>query len=577
MRPLSDRARVSREKLAYIVDSSAAPLAAISLLSTWVAYEVSTITPHLPGIGVDKSAYAVFADTLPFRFYALLTLCFLPLMIVLKRDFGPMLRAERRSRLTGQVLRPGGMPLCSDRLPSVEPRRGIRPQARRALLPLLAVVIVAVATVWVLGGGPAPWPAESRLSFASWSESVPSFLSAASEMSVDRLRQILFAGSGTTAILYAAFTGFVVAAFQSSGRGTRWGLVLGWLGAAWLTPKLDPAVTGCFAEFFDHGLKGYCSQISSGMGVAAERWGRWVMSSFPSWKPLVGYGLFLFLFLALSAFFGLFLAARLPREESLAETGWVLTPVEVVRSATSSVRALLFAVLVLCLAWMTAGACRALGTDSYLAARIGDQVPCWSLPILLFLVAGAISFATGSSWSTMGILLPIVVGLADRLGGALPPESVLTGERLLILSIAAVLEGAIFGNHCSPVSDTTVMASISTACDHIDHARTQLPYGVTVMLVALLCGTIPQAFGLCAPSTSLAIGIVATAALLVFLGRNPAAAAQPSLDADPMTSELPFLPASDRRAGDLREKVTDTVEDFKELPDTESTPPWLRS
>jgi len=138
-----------------------------------------------------------------------------------------------------------------------------------------------------------------------------------------------------------------------------------------------------------------------------------------------------------------------------------------------------------------------------------------ALPVILFVLSGAIAFATGSSWSTMSILLPLVVGLSfalgERYGAAHPGE--MDGYMLMVLSIGAVLEGSIFGDHCSPISDTTVLSSVASASDHIDHVRTQAPYALLTMVVAIAAGYLPAAaFGL-HPVWSLTGG-----ALLLWIG-----------------------------------------------------------
>ena len=127
------------------------------------------------------------------------------------------------------------------------------------------------------------------------------------------------------------------------------------------------------------------------------------------------------------------------------------------------------ALLILYLAWMVGAVCDDLGTAKYLSATLYTKTPYLVLPVALFLLSGLIAFSTGSSWSTMTILLPLVVGLAFRMGEG----TELGGIALMVLSIGAVLEGAIFGDHCSPISDTTVMSSVASGSDHIDHVRTQ--------------------------------------------------------------------------------------------------------
>ena len=141
------------------------------------------------------------------------------------------------------------------------------------------------------------------------------------------------------------------------------------------------------------------------------------------------------------------------------------------------------------------------------------------MPSLLFLLAGLVAFATGSSWSTMSILLPLVVGLAYNLGvdTGLAETARESGQLLMAISIAATLSGAIFGDHCSPISDTTVLSSQASGCDHMAHVSTQLPYAVTVGLVAIGLGTLPIGFGV--PAIALVpVGLPVLAVLLVVLG-----------------------------------------------------------
>jgi Na+/H+ antiporter NhaC len=113
------------------------------------------------------------------------------------------------------------------------------------------------------------------------------------------------------------------------------------------------------------------------------------------------------------------------------------------------------------------------------------------LPLLTFLLASVVAFATGTSWGTMGILLPSMIPLAFLMTRGMPEA-----EILLFLCFGAVLDGAIFGDHCSPISDTTVMSSIASSCDHLDHVRTQAPYAIVAMLAAAIFGYVGMAYGL---------------------------------------------------------------------------------
>lgn len=116
------------------------------------------------------------------------------------------------------------------------------------------------------------------------------------------------------------------------------------------------------------------------------------------------------------------------------------------------------------------------------------------LPASVFVLAAFTAFSTGSSWGAMGILLPLVLPLSWAIMGA-NGQSDPEHYYLLYSSVSGVLAGAVWGDHCSPISDTTVMSSLSAGCDHIEHVRTQLPYAVLAGTAALLVGTVPTSFG----------------------------------------------------------------------------------
>jgi hypothetical protein len=139
-------------------------------------------------------------------------------------------------------------------------------------------------------------------------------------------------------------------------------------------------------------------------------------------------------------------------------------------------RAMLLAIVILVLAWGLGGVTEALGTGATCRACSAIRCRCF-LPVLVFLVAAAISFATGTSWGTMAILFPVVIPLAVAMGAGVGFDG---GEHYTILlgTISSIMAGSIFGDHCSPISDTTVLSSMASACDHIDHVRTQLPYAL---------------------------------------------------------------------------------------------------
>jgi Na+/H+ antiporter NhaC len=366
MRPLADRYRLSREKLAYLVDSTAAPVSGLILLSTWVGYEVGLLGDVAKTLGLTETGYALLFAALPMRFYCALTLVFVFASSAAGRDFGPMLAAERRAHEHGKLMRDGAQPLGQ-----ADPRHTAPPADKphrwiNAALPIAAVVIGTLAGfVFDGGGGPRlrASPA-SFFSFSFWRETL-----SASENNV-------------TVLFWAALAGATLAIL---------------LPAAQRVLSLSEAV------------------VAFGRGVRAA-----------------GY-----------------------------------------------------AAAVLLLAWALAQVCKDLGTGPIVVAALGGSLPPVVVPAVTFLAAAAVAFATGTSWGTMAILIPTAVPLAHAVGGV----------PLMLLSMAAVLDGAIFGDHCSPISDTTLMSSIAAGCDHIDHVATQLPYAMVVMVVAVPVGYVAVASG----------------------------------------------------------------------------------
>jgi Na+/H+ antiporter NhaC len=197
---------------------------------------------------------------------------------------------------------------------------------------------------------------------------------------------------------------------------------------------------------------------------------------------------------------------------------------DIPKAAWSTLRSMWIAIAILYLAWMLSAACDEIGTAEYLTVSLGDLQLPMLLPMILFGLAGAVAFATGSSWGTMGILLPLVVGLSYKLGSQIDigpyADGDASGYFLMILSIGAVLEGSIFGDHCSPISDTTVLSSVASASDHIDHVRTQAPYALLCMLFALVVGYMPAAaFGL-SSWISIPAGVFTLLLTMRLLGRG---------------------------------------------------------
>jgi len=413
-RPVTDRLRISREKLAYIVDSTAAPMAAIAVVSTWVGFEISLIGEALgtaaaqtadPALAADLQSgaanpFSVFLHSIPYLFYPILALLFVAMIVVTKRDFGPMLDAERRAAAGGGVTRPGSSPATSTDGGLMEPREGTPRRWVNAVVPVLVVVLVVVVGIWTTGA-------------------------------------------------------------QSLGEGehTLWEVV----GAA------DP----------------YKSLL---------------------WGSMLG---------AVCAVV-------------LATAQRLLRATEAVDAFVGGMRSMMMAMIILTLAWSIGAVTEALGTGPYLTGVLSDALPIWSLPALVTIVAAAVSFATGSSWGTMAILFPVVVPLAVNMGAGASFDG--GGHYTILLgAISSIMAGSIFGDHCSPISDTTVMSSLASACDHVDHVRTQLPYALVVAVVAILVGDVGSAIGL-SPWLAILLGLGILYGALRVLGSaaDQDAAAEPA-------------------------------------------------
>ena len=394
MRPITDRLNVSREKLAFLVDATAAPVTAVLFISTWIGYEVGLIDAAMKSVEfTGHNAYAVFLDMLPYSFYPLLTLAFGMMIAISRRDFGPMATAEHRARTTGKLFRDGAQ-LATDLTDSsaVMPAEGVPTRWWNAAIPIFVVVAGALAGLWYTG-----------------SQAI-----AASGGSDFSIGNVIGQADSYKALLWASLLSCVVAIALAVGQRIL---------------RITEAMDAWF-----NGLK-----------------------------------------------------------------------------------SMLLAMLILTLAWSIGQITAELHTADYLVDLLKGNLPPRWLPAATFVVAAVISFATGTSWGTMGIKMPIVIPLSVVLGQdaglASDPAYVVT-----LGTIASVLAGAVFGDHCSPISDTTILSSMASACDHIDHVRTQLPYALAVGAVALLGGILPSAYGF-PPAASLLIGTGLLAGLLAWRGR----------------------------------------------------------
>lgn len=400
MRPITDRLSISREKLAYLVDSTAAPVSCLALVTTWIGYEVGLIGDATEKIaGLNEPAYSLFLNSLLYSFYPILALVFVLMIAYTGRDFGHMLKAERRARRDGVVI-PDAMTESEieDDLAAIEPPQDKPRRAINAVVPVLALVFGVMGGIYATGEG-------------------------------NSLREIVNTSDSYKALVWGSFLGVLAAALMS------------------LTQR-------------------------------------------------------------------------------------ILTLEQTVSAWVRGLKSMLFAIIVLVLAWALSATTSALGTDQFVESLLGDRLPVEWLPTLTFIMAAGTAFATGSAWGTMGILMPLVVPLAWALMGGAPGAE--PNMMILYSTIASVLAGAVWGDHCSPISDTTILSSMASGCDHIEHVRTQLPYALSVGFCAILFGTLGTAYGL--PWwAALIIGGTALLLLLRLLGKTTEQHPQPAPDSAPAT------------------------------------------
>lgn len=446
MRPFTDRFRVSREKLAYIVDSTAAPVAALFLVSTWIGYEVGLIGEVLEQ-GLPGQAYGVFIDSIPYRFYSIFGLMLVFGVTLLGRDFGPMLTAEIRARSEGKVLRDGAAPMMDEE--ALSEFQGASAPWWVAVAPIALLVVSILSFIVLTGYAPAQEKALGQLRQAAAVVGVE-----AGELNFDELRLQIDAAVQAPAL-----------AAEVRARGED------------LLSRAD----------FSASLKGVLGEASS---YDALIWGS-------------ALGVFLALLLVVGG-------GHLKLDDGL-------------KAFVDGVRSMVMAVLVLTLAWSLGGVCESLLAGQYVAKML-EGVPVFLLPTLTFLAAAVIAFATGTSWGTMAILFPVLGPLLINCQGEANFESIMLG------CVGAVLAGSCFGDHASPISDTTVLSSMASGSDHIDHVRTQLPYACLAGAVAILLGFLPAGLGV-PPWPLLLVGIALIFGVLIFIGRDPEAGLEKELAA----------------------------------------------
>ena len=190
----------------------------------------------------------------------------------------------------------------------------------------------------------------------------------------------------------------------------------------------------------------------------------------------------------------------------------ILTLHEAFEAWVEGAKSLMITAIILTLAWSIGSVTETLGTAPYLVKVVSGSLPGWLLPTLVYIMSSIVAFSTGTSWGTMAIMMPLAIPLATHYsGGALTP--------IVYATLGSVLTGSIFGDHCSPISDTTIMSSMASSADHMDHVKTQIPYALFVAGLTIVVGTIPIGLGL-PVWISFILGVVGIWATLKFFGKS---------------------------------------------------------
>ena len=392
MRPVTDRFHVSHEKLAWIIDSTAAPVCIIAPVSSWAV---------AVGGYLGDDGFTTFVQSIPYNFYALLTIFFVFFMLITnKNDYGPMRAAEEEAKSSEGAGAEGGKLL--EKLSAM----GLSGQAEAD-----------------------PDDHTNLESVVTEQADIEQSASAA----IDEYKGLDISEKGK---VYDLIVPILVLIFFS---------ILGMM------------YTGGFFEGVD---------FATAVGE----------------NPVGG--------LCIGATVALCVAGAmfLPRG--------LTTLSGFVESISEGVRSMVGAIMILVLAWSLGGCCRyMLGTGDFVSSFLNSLgVSLAILPCIIFLVAGFIGFAMGTSWGTIALILPIVVGVFNE------------GDPLFLVAVGATLAGAVYGDHISPISDTTILSSAGAKCNHLRHVATQLPYATTVMVVCFVCYIVAGFTG--NPWISLVLGAV---------------------------------------------------------------------
>ncbi len=515
LRPLTDRLKISREKLAYLVDSTAAPVSGLALVSTWVAGEIGYIQDGLDKLPpeVGWSALGLFLQSIPYRFYVLWALAMVPLVALLRRDFGPMWRAERKAWQEGGLEHNDtDVTLVSS---PTDPEPGTPARWYNAVIPIGVTVGVILAMMYQSGRSAFPAAADpSAMEVFGEADTYGSLLWGALAGAVTAALMVRMQGLLDTRQLKAsaAAGGLMMAPalvilWLASALSTMTGnqpsaedagraeaaqvrveaeVVATWKATGELRPALARlAKAPRYADTVVRSLVDAGADIEE-LGLELKRLGV-PETLLVSWLRRAGVT-----------------GERLQRVEE-ALRGQADSSPDVAAVTTWKVNPYPYSTY-------------RLYTGAYLTGLLKDRLPFVWFPTVIFVLSSAISFATGTSWGTMGIVMPLAVPLVYQVGLS---EGVTAGsEHPIVLSvIGGVLAGAIFGDHCSPISDTTILSSQASGCDHLAHVWTQMPYAVSVGILSVVIGTLPVAWGV-SVWLLLPLGVAAIIGLLLTIGRD---------------------------------------------------------
>lgn len=383
MRPITDAQKISREKLSFIVDATAAAISSVIPVSTWIAMELGLIQEGLADVGIKANAIVVFMQSIPYRFYVLFLVVFMFASFFMKRDYGSMLKAEIRARKTGEVYAKDSHPMYQE-AKDILPDEGVKGNVWDFVLPILTFIIVTVVGLRY-NGGAALISEETKVISSGFFKMVTE---TNGEQAIYTFRDILGNADSSVVLTWASFIASIEIIVQVI-----------------LEKRMS------FTKAID---------------------------------------------------------------------AWV-----------NGVRSMILAVIILALALTIKAVLDEMGTAAFIVELTKPILNGAWIPLVVFLIACILSFATGTSWGTMAILMPIAIPLAaaaSKANGTLTPS--------IIATIGSVLGGAIYGDHCSPISDTTILASTAAGSDHIAHVTTQLPYASTVALAGGIFGYLPFAIGI---------------------------------------------------------------------------------